>query len=320
MNLGAAVVQLDAAGTALSGSQHTHVFQVQEFRRPEFEVKAQASEGPHVVGGAATVAVSAAYYAGGALPGAEVTLARERDRGTLPSPEPGRLRLRDVRALVGARTGTGRAGAGGDDERAHRRLGCPPPADRLRPRRSAAAAGRPRRGHGHGREPAGVDCRGGPPRPPVGALRGPAHGAGLRAEGRAHRDRRDRHRPRGPRDRGRCGALARGAARLGAGRGRVEGGPEGRAGADARVRGRARARALRGEGGRSLARRGPGGGRARAARTRRSCGSGWPAAACPLGGASRKRRSRSSPTGRSTGRATWRRSWCWRPSLPRRGS
>jgi len=73
MNLGAAVLQLDAAGTALPGSQHTHGFQVQEFRRPEFEVKAQASEGPHVVGGAATVAVSAAYYAGGALPGAEVS-------------------------------------------------------------------------------------------------------------------------------------------------------------------------------------------------------------------------------------------------------
>ncbi|HYN01291.1 MAG TPA: Ig-like domain-containing protein, partial [Vicinamibacteria bacterium] len=64
MNLGAAVLQLDAASLSLPGSQHTHVFQVQEFRRPEFEVKAQASEGPHVVGGAATVAVSAAYYAG----------------------------------------------------------------------------------------------------------------------------------------------------------------------------------------------------------------------------------------------------------------
>ncbi len=73
MNLGAALVQIDAAGTELAGNQHTHVFQVQEFRRPEFEVKAQASEGPHVVGGAATVAVSAAYYAGGALPGAEVS-------------------------------------------------------------------------------------------------------------------------------------------------------------------------------------------------------------------------------------------------------
>ena len=189
-------------------------------------------------------------------------LARERDRGYFPSPEPGRLRLRDVRALVGARAGTAGAGAGGDDGRAHRRLGCPPPADRLRPRLSAAAAGRPRRGHGHGREPAGVDRRGGPPRPPVGALRGPAHGAGLRAEGRAHRDRRDRDRPRGPRGRG--GAVLLRAERLDWEQ--VEGEwkevAEGRAGADARVRGRACARALRREGGRGLARRGPRGGRA----------------------------------------------------------
>ena len=73
MNLGESVLTLDAAGTELAGSEHTHAFQVQEFRRPEFEVKAQASEGPHVVGGAATVTLSAAYYAGGALPGAEVS-------------------------------------------------------------------------------------------------------------------------------------------------------------------------------------------------------------------------------------------------------
>jgi uncharacterized protein YfaS (alpha-2-macroglobulin family) len=73
MNLGAAALRLEAAGTALPGRGHTHVFQVQEFRRPEFEVKASAGEGPHFLGGDATVTVSAAYYAGGALPGAEVT-------------------------------------------------------------------------------------------------------------------------------------------------------------------------------------------------------------------------------------------------------
>ncbi len=73
MNLGTAVLQLEAAGTALEGRQHAHVFEVQEFRRPEFEVKAEASEGPHLVGGAATVTLTAAYYAGGALPGAEVS-------------------------------------------------------------------------------------------------------------------------------------------------------------------------------------------------------------------------------------------------------
>ena len=72
-NLGSASLQLEAEGTDLPGRGHVHGFLVQEFRRPEFEVKASASEGPYVTGGSATVSVSAAYYAGGALPGAEVT-------------------------------------------------------------------------------------------------------------------------------------------------------------------------------------------------------------------------------------------------------
>lgn len=50
----------------------THTFQVQEFRRPEYEVTAQASAAPHFVGGQANVTVHAAYYAGGGLPNAEV--------------------------------------------------------------------------------------------------------------------------------------------------------------------------------------------------------------------------------------------------------
>jgi alpha-2-macroglobulin len=86
MNLGAASLQVEATGAGLPGSQHTHVFQVQEFRRPEFEVKAQASEGPHVLGGAATVTVSAAYYAGGALPGAEVSWRVSATAGTFRPP------------------------------------------------------------------------------------------------------------------------------------------------------------------------------------------------------------------------------------------
>ncbi|HUL76201.1 MAG TPA: alpha-2-macroglobulin family protein [Vicinamibacteria bacterium] len=72
MNLGSAVLRLEAAAGPLAGS-HDHRFQVQEFRRPEFEVKAGASEGPFLVGGTATVTVSASYYSGGALPGTDVT-------------------------------------------------------------------------------------------------------------------------------------------------------------------------------------------------------------------------------------------------------
>jgi alpha-2-macroglobulin len=73
-NLGYANMELRAVGNvqSLSGEYGYHEFQIQEFRRPEFEVSArQESVGPYVVGDAATVAVSASYFAGGPLPNAE---------------------------------------------------------------------------------------------------------------------------------------------------------------------------------------------------------------------------------------------------------
>jgi uncharacterized protein YfaS (alpha-2-macroglobulin family) len=74
MNLGYASLYLTAEGPGeLYGRQYTHSFQVQEFRRPEFEVSTSASEGPHFVGSYAIVSVEAKYYAGGGLPNAEVT-------------------------------------------------------------------------------------------------------------------------------------------------------------------------------------------------------------------------------------------------------
>ena len=74
MNLGYAVLNFEAVvNVPFSEREHSHQFQVQEFRRPEFEVTARASEGPHFVGSAATATVNAAYYAGGALSNAEVT-------------------------------------------------------------------------------------------------------------------------------------------------------------------------------------------------------------------------------------------------------
>ncbi|HEX8852554.1 MAG TPA: MG2 domain-containing protein, partial [Pyrinomonadaceae bacterium] len=75
MNLGHTSLQLDAQGgtnPAPLGRQHQHVLQVQEFRRPEFEVKAQADEGLHFVGSHAQVNVTASYFAGGGLPNAPV--------------------------------------------------------------------------------------------------------------------------------------------------------------------------------------------------------------------------------------------------------
>jgi uncharacterized protein YfaS (alpha-2-macroglobulin family) len=73
MNLGNAGLQLEAQGApGVGGTEHGHSFQVQEFRRPEFEVTAQTSEGPLFVGGSADSTVAANYYAGGGLPNAEV--------------------------------------------------------------------------------------------------------------------------------------------------------------------------------------------------------------------------------------------------------
>jgi uncharacterized protein YfaS (alpha-2-macroglobulin family) len=72
MNLGNASIEFKALSTLSEGVDYQHSIQVQEFRRPEFEVTAQASEGPHFVGGSATATVNAAYYAGGGLPNAEV--------------------------------------------------------------------------------------------------------------------------------------------------------------------------------------------------------------------------------------------------------
>lgn len=73
MNLGQSTLHLDSGTeTRFDGASFDHITQVQEFRRPEFEVSASASEGPHFVGGTANVTVSAKYYAGGALPDADV--------------------------------------------------------------------------------------------------------------------------------------------------------------------------------------------------------------------------------------------------------
>ena len=71
-NLGHARVEITASGVPLSGTTTSHPFQIQEFRRPEFEVTARPSEGPHFVGEHAVATLSAAYYSGGGLPDAPV--------------------------------------------------------------------------------------------------------------------------------------------------------------------------------------------------------------------------------------------------------
>ncbi len=69
-NLGYGHIDFTAVGSDTVVYQHQ--FQVQEFRRPEFEVTAKVdSEAPFFVGGSANVSVDAHYYAGGGLANAE---------------------------------------------------------------------------------------------------------------------------------------------------------------------------------------------------------------------------------------------------------
>jgi hypothetical protein len=71
-NLGSARIELRAEGNySASGSVHYHNFEIQEFRRPEYEVTAKASPGPHIVGRGADVTIDAKYYAGGGLANAD---------------------------------------------------------------------------------------------------------------------------------------------------------------------------------------------------------------------------------------------------------
>jgi uncharacterized protein YfaS (alpha-2-macroglobulin family) len=71
-NLGNARVEI-RAGTDSRWADYNHTFQIQEFRTPEFEVTASAPEGPHFATESAVASVEAKYYAGGPLPGADVT-------------------------------------------------------------------------------------------------------------------------------------------------------------------------------------------------------------------------------------------------------
>jgi uncharacterized protein YfaS (alpha-2-macroglobulin family) len=69
MNLGSASLEFDLKEES---KEYTHYFQVQEFRRPEFEVKTVLSQAPHFVGSSATATVTATYYTGGGLADTEV--------------------------------------------------------------------------------------------------------------------------------------------------------------------------------------------------------------------------------------------------------
>ncbi|MCB9766060.1 MAG: hypothetical protein H6739_40165 [Alphaproteobacteria bacterium] len=72
-NLGPASLQLTATtGGGYSVLSYYHSFRIEEFRRPEFEVSTELDPRPYVLGEHAEVSVAASYYAGGALPDAQV--------------------------------------------------------------------------------------------------------------------------------------------------------------------------------------------------------------------------------------------------------
>lgn len=74
-NLGHAMVSFQLSGApGIEDGYFEHPIQIQEFRRPEFEVDVRdVSAEPHVVTRPVTVAATARYLAGGALPNAPVT-------------------------------------------------------------------------------------------------------------------------------------------------------------------------------------------------------------------------------------------------------
>ena len=74
-SLGPAVVRLElVGGDAIGSTEFQHVFQIEEFRRPEFEVLTSAETAePHLLTQPLTVAAVARYFAGGTLPDAAVT-------------------------------------------------------------------------------------------------------------------------------------------------------------------------------------------------------------------------------------------------------
>jgi hypothetical protein len=74
MNLGTAQLTLAASRIAgiSDGIVYNHEIEVQEFRRPEYEVTIDVSAGPHFVGDSGTATVKATYYTGSGLSNAEV--------------------------------------------------------------------------------------------------------------------------------------------------------------------------------------------------------------------------------------------------------
>lgn len=66
-NLGSAYMQLTVNDHQTSGNSNSASFQIQEFRRPEFEMKVKSSKGSMILGESTNVTASASYFSGGPL-------------------------------------------------------------------------------------------------------------------------------------------------------------------------------------------------------------------------------------------------------------
>ncbi len=80
-NLGHASVLL-----SYRGKSNQHSFQIQEFRTPEYEVTTTPSDGPYLVGQKASVELSAKYFAGGGLAGADLRWNLRTQQGNFAPP------------------------------------------------------------------------------------------------------------------------------------------------------------------------------------------------------------------------------------------
>jgi hypothetical protein len=182
-NLGHAHLSLEVEGvTDVASHSYEHRFQIQEFRRPEYEVSAAVEPGPHLIGGRALFEVSAAYYTGGGLSAAPVEwqLSATATRYAQRRRDPEHAQL----------------------ECAHRCPGSTSAAGRVPQRRSAAAEPAVGAGDGDRSEPPGLVGEGRTAGASVGALRRTEVPPQLRAARRGGRGRGagGRHRRRRARE------------------------------------------------------------------------------------------------------------------------
>ncbi|MEJ7699526.1 MAG: hypothetical protein WKF71_07770 [Pyrinomonadaceae bacterium] len=99
-NLGYTRIDLSTA-SSLQGSTYNHAFQIQEFRRPEFEVTAKnETEAPYFIKQSANVSVEAKYFAGGGLANAETNWTVTSNADELYAAESWRFYFRNVVSMV----------------------------------------------------------------------------------------------------------------------------------------------------------------------------------------------------------------------------